>query len=280
MLRNNIPVSVIVVTKNEGSRLARCLKALSAFDEVVVVDSSSEDETCGIAEKMGARVVEYMWDGAYPKKRQWCLDHLSLTYDWVFFVDADEIITPNVAGEIAAIFDGAEPVEAGFFVRSHYVWRKKLLRYGLLNSKLVLFDRRRVEFPVIDDLGVDGMGEIEGHYQPVFKGKNAARSIGVLNAKTLHDAGDDMDDWVARHLRYAQWEAAMNARQAWPSDPVVWRECLKRIFRAIPLRNVAAFLHCYVLKCGFLDGYSGFDFARSRGRYYRMISVAAKTNID
>ena len=72
----------------------------------------------------------------------------------------------------------------------------------------------------------------------------------------------------------------MNARSIWPQDPVLWRAFLKCIFRAMPFRYTAAFLHCYVLKFGFLDGLAGFDFARSRGRYYKMISVASKTNKD
>ena len=277
---HRIPVTVIVVTKNEEARIAQCLEALSGFDEIVVVDSSSDDATCAIAREMGARVEDFVWNGAYPKKRQWCLDHLTLAHDWVFFVDADEIVTVDVVNEIAVIFNGSEPDEAGFFVRANYIWNGKMLRHGLMNSKLVLLDRTRVEFPVVDDIGLDGMGEIEGHYQPVVKAGNAAAGIGVLRAKMLHNAGDDMAAWMARHMRYAQWEVGMNARRAWPSDPVVWRAFLKRFFRTLPMRGVAAFLHCYVLKIGFLDGAAGFDFARSRARYYAMISAASKTNKD
>ena len=128
---------------------------------------------------------------------------------------------------------------------------------------------------MVDDLGLRGMGEIEGHYQPVLKEDYAADSIGTLDAQMQHDAGADMRAWEARHQRYAMWEAGMNALGAWPRDPVGWREFLKRVFRAMPVRDVAAFLHCYVLKFGFLDGAAGLDFARSRGRYYRMIRRAS-----
>ena len=67
----SIPVSVIVVTKNEEKRLGACLEALSLgnFDDVRVVDSGSRDETCGIAAQHGAKVEDYIWNGKYPKKR-------------------------------------------------------------------------------------------------------------------------------------------------------------------------------------------------------------------
>lgn len=280
MLRNKIPISVLVVTKNEEARIAQCLEALSEFDEVVVVDSLSDDATCDVAREMGARVENFAWDGAYPKKRQWCLEHLELAHDWVFFVDADEVVTEAAVENIAALFESGEPQEAGYFIRANYIWQRKMLRHGLKNSKLVLFDRRRVEFPVVDDLSLPGMGEIEGHYQPVLKVKNAADFIGVLDAQMLHDACGDISAWEARHERYAMWEAGMNVRGAWPRDPVVWREFLKQVFRAMPMRDAAAFLHCYVLKFGFFDGAAGFGFACSRARYYRLIRQAGAGVLD
>ena len=266
-----IPVSVIVVTRNEEARIGACLDALAAFDDVWVVDSGSEDRTVDIAQQKGARAVDFVWDGGYPKKRQWCLDHLDLAHDWVFFVDADEIVTPDVVSEIAALnFTGY----AGFFVQGRYVWNEKLLRWGLQNSKLCLINRRQMKFPVVDDLGLPGMGEIEGHYQPVLKEGFNGR-IGVLRHALVHDA---LDGWEERHLRYAAWEAAMDLRDAWPKDPVFWRRSLKRIFKNMMWRDIAAFLHSYVFKLGALDGSAGFDFAISRARYYRMISDASKAN--
>ena len=279
MRRNKIPVSVIVVTKNEEKRIKRCLEALSDFDEVVVVDSQSQDKTAEISRSMGAEVVDFCWNGEYPKKRQWCLDELPLAHDWVFFVDADEIVLPEVVDEIAALFNDDEPHQAGFFVRAKYIWFGKMLRFGLMNSKLILFERTRVEFGVVDDLGLIGMGEIEGHYQPNLNANYAADDIGMLRTYMLHDAGDDMCAWTERHLRYAQWEAGMIERRSWPDDPIFLRRFMKHIFRNMPFRSAAAFLHSYVLNFGFLDGKPGLDFARSRAQYYAMISAAAsKTN--
>ncbi len=268
-----IPVSVIVTVKNEAQNIGRCLAALGDFDEVVVVDSHSEDGTAAIAAQAGAQVEQFRWNGRYPKKRQWCLDHLSFRHDWVFFVDADEIVTDALVREIEALFAGGSPGAAGYFVPGRYVLGGRPLRFGLRNNKLCLFDRRKMMFPVIDDLDLPGMGEIEGHYQPVLQSGHEGAPIGQIRAPLLHYAYDE--NWQARHKRYAAWEAAMNARQAWPRDPVQYRERLKRLFRSAPGRGLIAFAHCYFWKGGILDGRAGLAFALSRYRYYRLITAAA-----
>ncbi len=266
-----IPVSVIVATKNEEGRIAKCLSFLGDFDEVVVLDSRSSDSTREIAAAGGARVVDFEWNGRYPKKRQWALDRLTIKHDRVFFVDADEYVTPGLAREIAALDWGS----AGYFVRGQYVFEGKLLRFGLCNNKLALFDRRRVFFPEVDDLDVPGMGEIEGHYQPVPR--SGFDRIGQLRNALVHDAYDSAEGWRARHERYAAWEAGMNEQCAWPGEISPRRKILKAIFRALPWRPGLAFIHCYIFKLGILDGGRGFRFAQSRAAYYRMISRASKS---
>lgn len=258
-----IPVSVIVAAKNEERAIARCLEALSDFAEIIVVDSNSEDKTQEIARGLGARVENFSWNGRYPKKRQWILENVAIAHEWIFFVDADEILTPELVAEIRRLkFD-----RDGYFVKGRYVWDGKELNYGLQNNKLVLFRRAKFAFPEVGDLDLP-MGEIEGHYQPRPKGRAI---IGQLNNPLLHYI-DDLEAWDRRHERYAAWEAGMNARCAWPRDPDPKRQKMKEIFRAAPCRGLIAFLHSYILKLGFLDGRSGLDFARSRGKYYNQIN--------
>lgn len=268
-----VPISVIVTTKNEAANIARCLKALERFEEVWVVDSGSEDKTCDIAKAHGAHVVDYKWDGRYPKKRQWCLETLDLTFQHVFFVDADEVVPEALVDEIAAL----DWVADGYFVPGAYVFEGYALKHGLRNNKLALFDTRKIEFPVIDDLDIEGMGEIEGHYQPVFKAGEQG-ILGQLKTPLLHYAYEDDVAWEARHERYAHWEAAMNERDVWPKDPNVLREFLKRLFRRMPMRGSIAFLHSYIFKCGFLDGRAGYRFACSRARYYALIKRIGISN--
>lgn len=263
-MSGKIPVSVLVVTKNEEANLPRCLSALERFDEVIVVDSLSTDTTADVARSFGVTVMPFAWNGAYPKKRQWCLDHLRLKHDRIFFVDADEVVTPALCDEIAALDWSC----AGYFVRGVYVVGGRALRHGLTNNKLCLFDRREIMFPVVDDLDIPGMGEIEGHYQPVLK-PGAAGKIGSLRGVVLHHALGDLPRHNARHKDYAVWERGMRARDAYPQEPTRLRQSLKELFGRLPLRPVLAFSHSYFLKLGFLDGADGFFLAKSRYLYYK-----------
>lgn len=264
---SQIPVSVLVTTRNEEDRIVSCLQALSAFDEIIVIDSASTDQTAARARACGVRVVNFVWKGQYPKKRQWCLDHLSLAHDWILFIDADEVMTPALAAEIQQIIKA--PSCAGYFIKGRYVIADQVLRHGLCNNKLVLFDRRCFRFPVVNDLDIPGMGEMEGHYQP--QACDGALS-GQLQQHMLHYAYNGGENWETRHQRYARWEAKMNARRSWPVDPVAGRQRLKELFRVLPCRPLIAFLHSYVLKCGFLDGRAGFYLARDRYRYYDLVA--------
>ena len=263
---HKIPVTVIIAARNEAARIERCLAALGRFDEIIVLDSGSTDGTGEKARNLGARIENFTWDGKYPKKRQWALDNLRLKHDWIFFVDADEVVTPKLCDDIAGLFS-VSPSCAGYFVRGLYVIDGRVLRHGIANNKLCLFDRRRIAFPVVGDLDLPGMGEVVGHYQPVLKGGG---KIGNIHAPLLHYAYEG-GGWEERHARYAAWERGMNARNAWPRDPVAWRQALKLMFRNMPLRAETAFVHSFILKAGFFDGYAGFQLARDRWRYYRQI---------
>ena len=264
---DKIPVSVLVTTLNEAENLPRCLSSLQDFDEVVVIDSNSTDGTPEIAKNHGAKLVPFTWNGIYPKKRQWCLDTLPLKYDRIFFVDADEELTPGLCQDIRRLDWSC----AGYFVKGRYVIEGHPLRFGFQNNKLALFDRRRIAFPVVNDLDLPGMGEMEGHYQPVLKPGFEQDRLGQIQTPLLHYAYADKDRWTDRHENYAAWEAGMIRRKAYPEDPSPRREIIKRIFRQAPLRPHIAFLDSFVLKFGFLDGKYGFDLAWSRFAYYRAV---------
>ena len=265
-----IPVSVIIVTKNESQNILNCLDQLHRFDDIWVVDSASRDGTADLAKTKTAQIVQYQWNGQYPKKRQWCLDNLSLKYDWVFFVDADEIIPSTLIDEIENLI-ASVPTEAGFFIIGRYRIHGKILKHGIPNQKIALLHRARMEFPVVNDLDIPGMGEIEGHYQPVLK-VNAL--IGTLQNYMVHDALNDMRAeraWIFRHEKYARWEAGMNIKKSWPKDPVPWREKVKICLRSSMLRPHIIFLIGFVVKGGILDGKEGLKINKLRYSYLKMI---------
>jgi len=268
-----IPVSVIIVTKNEAGKIGACIDALREFNDIWVVDSGSRDGTSKIATEKNVHVVPFEWNGQYPKKRQWCLNNLLLQNDWVFFVDADEIISDDLSCEIKSRIL-PDMSEAGFFVTGRYRLHDKILRFGLPNKKIALLHRGRMEFPVVDDLDIPGMGEIEGHYQPILKTNTNGEHIGTLRTAMFHHALDDERAWAFRHEKYARWESGMNRKNAWPIDPVPWRQAVKEFLRASSFRAEIVFFVAFILKFGFLDGAAGLYLAKKRYSYLKMINRA------
>lgn len=269
-LSGKIPVSVIVMTKDEEKNIGKCLGSLASFNEIFVVDSCSTDHTCEIARKMGAKIVEFRWNGKYPKKKQWCLENLPFRNDWVLYVDADEELYPELSGEIDALMS-AGPKHAAYFVGYDYVFTGRVLKHGHRVYKLVLFDRKRGRFIDYDDLNAKNMWEVEGHYQPEIKG-----TTGVLKSRMLHNDHDTLFHYFHRHNRYSDWEAVVRTNgtveKSMEAQPGI-RKALKKVFNALPFQGFVAFTHSYLLKFGFLDGKAGFNFALSRAFYYWQISL-------
>ncbi len=269
-----IPVTVLIVTKNEEQRIGACLDAVEGFEQIIVIDSQSRDRTKELALERGATVVDFSWNGQYPKKRQWVLETIPFVTEWILWIDADEIMTTELKNEISALFENG-PEHDGYFIKGRYCIGADELRFGIKNSKLVLFKPQRFYFPAVDDLDIPGMGEIEGHYQPLPREEDAR--IGSLKHVMIHRAYDDVRAWIFRHEKYARWEAGMNVRDAWPSDPVAWRQSLKAGLRRTRFRPQVMFLASYMLKLGFLDGSKGLFLAQSRYQYYKTIRRLEQT---
>lgn len=262
-------VSVLVVTKDAGHLLPRCLTALKNFAEVIVIDTPSNDGTAQIAAQHGACYIPFTWNGRYPKKRQWLLDNIDTQHDWLFFVDADEVVTPELINEIGDTINATQ--HSAFFIKGRPVYNNTALRHGRWHNKISLFRKSTLRFPELDDTDT-AMGEIEGHYQPIVTG-----TVGQLKHPLLHYSHDDPAEWQQRHERYADWQAAIETCGIKTSaSETRYRRILKNLFNTLPLRPTIAFLDSYLLQLGFLDGYNGFVYAQSRYHYYRMIDLRKK----
>ena len=95
-----VPLSVLVPVKNEAVNLRDCLASVSFAQEIVVIDSGSTDGTQAIAEAAGARVIQFVWSGKLPRKKNWALENVPWQHEWVLIIDADERITPELEREI------------------------------------------------------------------------------------------------------------------------------------------------------------------------------------
>src|SRR5688572_9604504 len=97
---NKVPLSVLIPVKNEAGNLRECLATVSFADELIVVDSQSTDGTQEIAAAAGAEVVQFHWNGQFPRKKNWALANVAWRHEWVLIIDADERITPALEQQI------------------------------------------------------------------------------------------------------------------------------------------------------------------------------------
>jgi glycosyltransferase involved in cell wall biosynthesis len=256
-----VPISVIVPVKNEAENLRRCLPALAWADEVFVVDSQSTDETARVAAEQGATVVQFHFNGTYPKKKNWALDELPLRNEWVLIVDADEVVVPELAGEIArrTAADEAD----GFYLNMKYFFLGRRIRHcGYAEAwNLRLFKHRLGRYERMPVAPGIRTGDNEAHEHVELQGR-AARLVHELD----HHAYPSIAVWVEKHNRYAVWEAAMYGRFLREPIPASigtgkrFKRLLKKVYLRLPMRPAVRFLYSYVLRLGFLDGRPGLVF--------------------
>lgn len=259
--RSTVPVSVIVPVKNEAENLRRCLPALAWADEVFVVDSGSTDDTAAIAEAHGATVVQFHFNGTYPKKKNWALDNLPLRNEWVLIVDADEVVLPELADEIARRIQSGEA--DGYFLNSRYYFLGRRIRHCGYSEcwNLRLFRHRLGRYERMPDDTGGRCGDNEAHEHVELDGR-----VLRLRNELEHHAYPTVAAWVEKHNRYAIWEAAQFERFRDAPIPTTigprqrFRRRLRKIAMRLPMRPVIRFLYSYVLRLGFLDGRPGLIF--------------------
>ena len=253
----SVPVSVVVLTLNEEPNIRRCLASVAWADQVVVVDSGSTDRTVPLARAAGAEVVDLQpWPG-YSAQRECSLRLPLLRHDWVYFVDADEWVSPQLAAEIAARL--ADPQCAGFTHRFRLVFMGTWIRHcGWYPGSWVvrLVDRRCTKF---DGSAVGARACVDGRV------RRLANDI-------VDEDGKGLAAWLHKHVHYAELRCELRAsasglpqrlralRGADSSRPLARRILKELVFPWIPAKPAALFLYMYIARLGFLDGAAGFRF--------------------
>ena len=267
-----VPVSVIVPIRNEAQNLARCLASVGWADEVFVVDSDSTDGSQRIAEEFGARVVQFEFNGTWPKKKNWALENLSFRNPWVFILDADEVLPAEAEAEFrTAIADAG--ARTGYWINRRFMFMGRWLRHAYYpNWNLRLFRHSLGRYEKLTDVAT-ASGDNEVHEHVVVQGPT-----GRLRCEMDHYAFPSVEVFVEKHNRYSNWEARVAvAQEPAPSElrsaRVAQRRRLKRFSRRLPFRPLLRFLYVYIWQRGFLDGREGYYFARLHG-FYEFLSVA------
>ena len=269
-----VPVSVIIPIRNEAANLPRCLACIPWADEIFVVDSQSTDGSIQIAEAAGARVIQFEFNGTWPKKKNWALENLPFRNEWIFILDADEVLPPGTGEEFARAIAEAGSI-VGYWINRRFMFMGKWLRHAYYpNWNLRLFRHSLGRYEKLT--GADTRsGDNEVHEHVIVEGPT-----GRLRSEMDHYAFPSVEVFVEKHNRYSNWEARVSADRLLAgsaaqirSSTVERRRKLKEFSQNLPFRPLLRFLYVYLWQKGFLDGPEGYYFARLHA-FYEFLSVA------
>ncbi len=285
---DKLPISVLIPVKDEIDNIEDCLASVAFADDVVVIDSCSTDGTAERAAELGARVVNFEWNGQFPKKKNWALENVEWKHPWLLIIDADERITPELAAEIARAI--RRPNREGFYINRRFMFMGSWLRYcGYYPSwNLRLLRHAKGRYERLEVSGDTGSGDNEVHEHIVMDGIDKER-IGALKNDMLHYAYPSIAVWIEKHNRYSNWEARVfvapdKDSEFWKlratpfGNPVERKRWIKRLAQRLPARSMLRFLYHYVYKKGFLDGKRGLIFCRLLA-WYEFVSIAKAEEI-
>ncbi|MBX6389785.1 MAG: glycosyltransferase family 2 protein, partial [Frankia sp.] len=269
----SVPVSAIILARDEQVNIDRAVRSAGWCEQVVVVDSGSTDATRQIARAAGAEVWEQPWRG-FAAQREWAMRAPGIRHDWVFFLDADEWVPVDLAAEIAARLGTEEA--AGYTQRRRLVFLGRWIAHcgWYSNSwQARLLDRRRASFADAEEYGE--RASVDG---PVRR----------LAADLVDEDGKGLADWLRKHVRYAELEAARRLavaaagagdgpppgplrgalaaaraavrERARSTRPLTRTLAKEVVLPLLPARPLAIFVYMYALRQGWRDGRAGLAF--------------------
>jgi len=222
-------ISIAIITKNEEERLPDCLRSVAFADDILVVDSGSDDRTVQVAQSFGARILSEPWRG-YSDQKQFAVDQC--LHDWVLILDADERVPEKTAVEIGGVLRHSKGKFAAFsFRRKNYLHGRWIRRCGWWPDRIVrLVNRRRGRF--------DG--------RPVHEKWVPEGEVMALDAVIEHISFRKFSDLVSKMETYSNLSA----------EELAGRKA--RVNALAPLTHgIGMFLKTYFFELGLLDGFDG-----------------------
>ncbi len=265
-------LTVVILTYNEEKNLPQAIASVAGWaKEIVVLDSFSTDGTVQLAQKAGARVFQRKFDN-YAAQRKHALQACDIQTPWLFFLDADEWLMPELKAEISSLL-ATDPVENGFYMRCRLLWRGRWIRRGyyavwflrLARTKEIRVEERSVN----EHLLVNG---------PTKR----------LRYDFYNENHNGIQRWHEKHLKYARLEAEEALKT--PSEkPRLWganarpkRWIQYYIWKNLPplVRPWLFFGYRYFLLGGFLDGRQAFSYHFLQGLWLHTLISLEIENIQ
>lgn len=237
-----LPVSIIILTKNEEKNIERTLTPLIGLtDDILVIDSGSTDNTINIVKKLGAQLIETEWKG-YAETKNY--GHSLAKYNWILSLDADEEMGTELKESIQELFAKEIPENKAFKIRRKLVYGDTVLNYGSVSNeyRLRIFNRKNAHW-----------NKNDVHEDIVF---SSSAEIKKLEGYVLHHSYIDIEDHKKRVEQYAQLFAKQKKAEG------------KNIpFYKIYFSPIFNFIKNYIFRLGFLDGIKGWQHAIVEMKY-------------
>lgn len=259
-------ISVLVLTLNEEKNLPECLASVAWSDDIHVLDSHSSDRTVELARDFGAQVWFRRFD-SFAQHQNWALENIPFKHPWVFYFDADERVTPELADAMQrAVRVPTDAVAFRVERRDFFLgtWLKHVQMTAYYDR---LFRPEKMRY------------ERLGHCV-----SKPAGPVGTLTGYLDHNPfSKGIGEWVAKHNFYSTQEAEQTIMNRHEGTRFHWRALLresergerrrtiKALYYRLPLRPVVKFLVMYIGKRGFLDGRAGFLYSVLIGFYELLI---------
>jgi glycosyltransferase involved in cell wall biosynthesis len=266
MISSGVPVSILILTKNEQQDLPDCLASVSWSDDVHVFDSFSTDKTIDIAEAAGAKVTQRVFDN-WSAHQNWGLQNIRFKHPWVFYIDADERMTPELIDAVKVIVKQSGEYVAFRLQRRDFFMGRWLQHVQASPFYMRLFKPERMRYErLVNPISIaDGLvGQIEGCLDHFPFSKGLTHWFDRHNSYSTFEAKQIMDDRSREEgfsLLKAFFEKDFHSR----------RFHQKELFYRLPARPLIKFCLLYFVKRGFLDGKAGFTYSVLQSIYEYMI---------
>jgi glycosyltransferase involved in cell wall biosynthesis len=269
-MNTKLDLTIAIPVKNEEKNLPDCLKAIGndLAQHIVLLDSGSTDKTKDIANKDGVEVIDFIWDGKFPKKRNWFLRNYPLQTKWILFLDADEYLTEDFKNELREKLSKHDNNKVGYWLNYTIYFMGRKLKGGYPLKKLALFQVGSGEYERIDE-NMWSQLDMEVHEHPILVG-----DVGTMKSKIDHRDFRGISHYMTKHNEYASWEAyrfIKTVKSVDSNSDLTWKQKIKYKLMQTPLIGPVYFIGSFFYYGGWKDGAIGFAFAILKMSYFTQI---------